>query len=214
MAVRKFIATAPRQSIVQADSEQGIPYKVTNNSRLEYAESYSFPVINIMHGYVEEGDDVELLIIEADHPMCHKNVHYIEEQARKVCNNVGVSSFQLIPIHVNFTEESENHLLLFQNLVEHIHDGDRLAACITYGSKPTPLLEVMALNYGYRSCKNVSVDCIAYGGMDHLGKDNQEKRKMIYDVTSLFLMDQIVNELAKNGHHRTLDIIKGILSDE
>ena len=206
---RIFIAAAPRQDVAPKPGVVSLPYEPVNNERLGFEESLNYPVINIMHGYVEKDDKVKVLVITADYDFCKRNFKLIKEAAEAVCKEAGASECLVKEIAVEFSEESENHLKIFESLVEEIHDGDRLSACITYGSKPTPLLEIMALNYGYRTCKNVAIDCIAYGEMDHA-----TRVKRIYDVTSLFLMDQIVNELSKKGNKNTLSIIQGLLAEE
>lgn len=207
MAVRKFITAAPRQNVIPGTGAGGAgeAYEAIENSRLDYPESVSFPVMNMIHGYVEPGDQVVVLVITADYGHCIENFRYIDADAHRICEEIGAEC-QVKRIDIEFNESIENHLGIFEKLIENIHDDDILYACITYGSKPAPILEIMALNYGYRTCRNVLIGCIVYGEMDH-----DTKKKRIYDVTSLFLMDQIVNELGQYQHHDPLGVIRSLL---
>lgn len=208
MAVKRFITTAPRQEILHSVNGDVVPYKAIGNEKLNYEKSGSYPVLNLLHGYVECGDEVEVLIITAEYEHCLNNFHKIKEEALKICQDNQTAKVEVSKIAVAFNEFSENHLDIFKQLVEHIQEGDRLYACLTYGSKPTPLLEIMALNYGYRTFKDVCIEAIVYGEMDFV-----TGKKRIYDVTSLFLMDQIVNELGYHNHRNVLAVIQDLLTD-
>ena len=208
MASKRFITSAPRQRIQRPDSGEIIPYEAVDNDKLYHPESGSYPVMNLLHAYVEAGDQVEILVITADYDFCHENYRIIEQEALALCQEKRATSVQVTKIPVEFSEHSENHLDIFRKLIAHIQENDRLYACITYGSKPTPLLQIMALNYGYRTFKNVCIEAIVYGEMDH-----KSGRKRIFDVTALFLMDQIINELSQHKHHNVLSVIENLLSD-
>ena len=65
---------------------------------------------------------------------------------------------------------------------------------------------MMALNYGYRVQKNVSIGCVVYGQLDFMTKEAR-----IYDVTSLFYMDEIVRTLAESGAKNPLGLIQKLL---
>jgi len=83
---------------------------------------------------------------------------------------------------------------LFSDINNLIGDNEEIYACITYGTKPTPIIETMALNYAIKLKKNVTVGCIVYGRYMHID-DNDNNG--IYDTTALFRMDSIVNKLAE-----------------
>ena len=97
---------------------------------------------------------------------------------------------------------------------------EELYACITYGTKPTPIVESMALNYAYKLKKNVSVGCIVYGRfMNHnprLTAEENEKNKEnngIYDTRALFFMDSMVNKLAEMKAPDPENAIRSMLGD-
>lgn len=211
MAVKKFIAVSPRQEVVpeRLGREDHEFYKAVGNPKLEYRKAVCFPLFSILHGYAERGDTIEILVLTAEYEICEINFGYIESGCQEICREAGTASCTVTKISIPFDETLDSHLGTFEKLIQHIKDHDKLYACITFGSKPTPMLEIMTLNYGYRTCRDVTVECIAYGEMNH-----KTGKKRIFDVTSLFLMDQIVNELGQYRHQNPLAVIRTILNDD
>lgn len=70
-------------------------------------------------------------------------------------------------MEVPFDESLDSHIATFQKLIDRTEEGDDLYACLTFGSKPTPLVEVMAMQYAYRVHRDVTITCAVYGQMDH-----------------------------------------------
>ena len=100
----------------------------------------------------------------------------------------------------------DTELELFGKLIDCTADGDTLYACITYGSKPFPLIQIMALNYAYRIRKNVSIGCIVYGAKDHNNGSME-----VYDITSLLYIDETVRLMAEQKVENPTDLIKNLL---
>ena len=91
-------------------------------------------------------------------------------------------------------------------MIDHLADEDEIYACITYGTKPSAVIELMALRYIRQIKKNASIGCVAYGGLDHLSG-----RAKIYDVTALVQLDDIIRVLAQTGVEKPREAIQRIL---
>ena len=61
--MKKFIMTSPYQP--KGRLEKGI-YKAADNQTLAYDSPTSFPIIASINGYVEKGEDIELITIASD----------------------------------------------------------------------------------------------------------------------------------------------------
>ena len=113
---------------------------------------------------------------------------------------------------VSREEHARDHLTTFSDLINFIEDGDELYTCCTYGTKPIPIIEMMALNFAYQAKDDVSIKSIVYG------KVNRDQGKVvnaeIYDITGLFFMTQIVNRLAGTRAEHPAEIIRDILNLE
>ena len=197
--MKKFICTAPYQTI------KAYPYQSEGNDRLTYEGETGYPVICLLNGYLEPGDEAEVLVITADYENARMNYAQIEAEVEEIARKKEARCTVKM-LEVPYSEKLDDQLAAFGKLIEDIHDDDILYACITYGSKPTPLIEMMALNYGYRVQKNVSIGCVVYGQLDFMTKEAR-----IYDVTSLFYMDEIVRTLAESGAKNPLGLIQKLL---
>lgn len=91
-----------------------------------------------------------------------------------------------------YNELIDTQLDTFGKITEKTDDGDILYVCMSYGSKAVPVIQMMAMNYAYKVRKNVSIGCVVYGSVDF-----NTKEMCIYDITSLFYMNQIIDTIAE-----------------
>lgn len=189
---KTFISVIPVQG---KNMLQAIYYKPRGNSKLEYGET-RFPIIPVINGYANEGDNVRIITIMTDGENSKHN--YETYFVREINDIVKKKNLIFNDIEIIRTQDNENietQLLLFSDIIAAVRDDEDIHACITYGTKPTPLVENMALNYAYKLKKNVSVECIVYGRYQH---NDSSDNNGIYDTTALFYMDSIVSRLAEN----------------
>lgn len=204
--MKKFITVAPMQPV----SPEGECYTAVNNDKLQYDEPACYPVLALINGYIRPGDDVGVYVLTTEaHEQCGKNYCEVERLIHALCQEIGASC-AVSSIPVPFDESPATHLYTFQALLNKIGDGDIIYADMTYGSKCQAITLMMGLNYAYQSCKNCTVECFVYGSKDF--RPGVQGGKRIFDVTSLFLMDQIVNELAKSGNKNPKRAIESILA--
>ena len=116
----------------------------------------------------------------------------------------------VIKIDMEYDECINEHLKNFEHLIEQIEDEDELYACMSYGTKAVPIIEMMALNYAHRAKFNTHIACIVYGAtvFDKEAKITDAK---IYDMTPLFYMDEIVRKVADMDVEDPLGTIQQIL---
>ena len=200
--MKKFIMTSPYQP--KGRLEKGI-YKAADNQLLAYDTPTSFPIIAAINGYVEEGEKIELITIVSEYENAEYNYELFKEEVEALSQNKGFN-YTLKEVRVPYNNEIDTELELFRKLIDYTADNDTLYACITYGSKPFPLVQIMALNYAYRIRKNVSIGCIVYGAKDH-NNGNME----VYDITSLLYIDEAVRLMAEQKIENPTDVIKNLL---
>lgn len=204
--MKKVLTVAPLQPVKAGD----LAYAAVNNEKLRYNVPTCFPVLPLIHGYVEPGDDVEVYVLTVEnHETAEANYRTVERETASLCGKIGASC-SVSKISVPFEETVENHLDTFRALIGRISDGDTILVDMTYGTKCLTLVLMMAMNYGYRACRDCAIGCFVYGSLDF--RDGHPSGKRIYDITALFLMDQIVNELAKSRHKDPMRAIEGILA--
>lgn len=212
--MKKFITTSPLQERLSS-----VTYEAVDNAALQYGRETSFPVIPLMNAYAEEGDEVELIVL------CHKkhtDKHGNEkdpsgENYKTLCEEVQQLEKEkqfkctIRKIEMEYNECINEHLDNFAHLIEQIEDGDELYACISYGTKAVPIIEMMALNYAYRAKSDTHIGCIVYGATV-FDKESKITEAKIYDMTSLFYLDEIVRKVADMKLGNPLETIQKILA--
>jgi len=193
---KTFICTIPYQgkdAKTGEDMLKPVVYEPTGNSKLKYGET-RFPIIPVINGYAEYGDKIRVIAIIPEGGNCshNYNAYFVPEITALVKKN-GYGFTNIEPVNTTDSEDIEAQLSLFSKLIGIVGEGEELSACITYGTKPTPIVQFIALNYASKLKSNVSIGCIAYGRFLH----NEKKAGKIYDQTALFYMDSVVNKLAE-----------------
>ena len=210
--MKKFFMVTPQQPGPSEGHPEGQlktqTYEPVGNSLLEYGPT-RFPLIPLLNGYTEPGEEVEVYTVTYDSPDCRYNLNSLERELAELSEKKGIS-IKLESVDVPFDDSTEAVLRIFQQLVNRTADGDTLHACITFGSKPMPLALVMALQYAYRLKDDVSIDCVVYGQVDHSTEPPWPSR--IYDVTSLVKLDEIIRLLADRGVPDPESVISEILA--
>ena len=168
--------------------------------------SKNLTVIPVINGYAECGDRIRIIAILTDGDNFKYNYDtYFETEINAILKEKGLVCDKIETIPTADSEDIDTQLKLFVDIIEKIGENEEIYACITYGTKPTPIVESMAISYAYKIKKNVSVGCIVYGRYinENPRMTNEENAKNkenngIYDTTALFYMDSIVNKLAEN----------------
>ncbi|MBR2284165.1 MAG: hypothetical protein IJ874_07085 [Ruminococcus sp.] len=187
--MKKFIMTSPYQGRLS----KGI-YHAADNELLRYDKETAFPIIPVINAYAGAGEEIEIIMNLADYENAHTNLALFEEELWELSAEKGFTYKKIEPVLLPYNNLIDTHIDLFGALTDRISDGDTLFCCITYGSKPVPIVESMALNYALMAKKNVSVECVVYGAMDH-----EAKTMSIYDITSLIYISETIRAMAENN---------------
>ena len=203
--MKKFIMTSPFQP--KGRLEKGI-YQAADNQKLSYDKPTSFPIIPVIHGYAEPEEQIEVLVILSDYENAEYNLSLFQEELKTLCTEKNIR-YTLKILKIPYDNTLDTQLALFQKLIDCTADNDTLYACMTYGTKPMPMVITMGLNYAHRVHQNVSIDCIVYGA-----KDFNTNTMQIYDITSLLYMDEIVRLMAEQKTPDPAGKIKKMLALE
>lgn len=182
-------------------------YEPVDNPLLEYGRTH-FPIIPLVNASVEEGDAIEAIAITYDIPDCHRNLALLNEEISAVCASKNAQCC-MNSIEVPFDDSIKAILNVYQQLIKLVEDGDELYADITYGSKPMPIILTMALQYAYRTKRDVSIECVVYGQVSHF-KETMDAR--IFDVTALVQLDEIVRLMADRNVSDPAGVIDQLIS--
>ena len=109
---------------------------------------------------------------------------------------------------VKFAGDVATQIDVFHKLLAYMEDDDILYGCLTYGMKPIPIAELMAIQYAYRILENVSIGCLVYGEVDYSATPAHMR---IFDITVLVQLDEIVRVLADRKVSDPKGIIDSII---
>lgn len=200
--MKKFITAVPLQPEDKLFKNR---YEAVGNERLNYDEETSFPILAVMNGYVEEGEKIRLFTICPHYSNAITNLRKLREEVKVLCQKKKCEC-EIVVIETEYNESVENHLQTFCNLIEKIEDEDIIFACLSFGTKMIPIVELMTINYTYRAKWNTSVGCMVYGGFDF-----ENNRAKLYDITSLFYVDEVVRKLGDLRVENPLKYISDML---
>ena len=207
--MKKFITYVSMQPKGRLEKLKYVP--VDNPKIKEDSEVY-FPVSILIESFAGAGERIEVVcVMERDNPNIEINFEILKEEIGSICDALGAQA-DIEPLYTDKEERAASHLGTFKSLIEAIKDGDNIYACCTFGTKPIPVIEMMAMNYAYRVRDNVSIEAVVYGKVDRNGQ--AVVGAYLYDVTALFYMNQIVNSLAEQRVSNPDEIMKNLLGIE
>ena len=143
--MKKFISTSPYQP--KGRLEKGL-YTAVDNQALAYDVPTSFPILAVINAHANQGENIEIITIVPCYENAIYNYELLKEEVAALAQKKGFT-YTLKEVNVPYNNEINTELELFEKLMDCTADGDTLYACITYGSKPFPLVQMMALHYGY-----------------------------------------------------------------
>jgi len=210
-----FLGKKTLKDGTERDQLEAVKYRQVGNSRLAYECETRFPIVPVINGYAEDGDTIRVLAILTDGEKSnarntqHNYRTYFLPEIDSIASAKKLLFSGVEEIHTQDNEGIDTQLKLFSDIADRINPGEDLYACISYGTKPMPIVLTMALNYAYKLKKDVTVGCTVYGRFPHI--DEEPKASYIYDTTSLFYMDSIVTRLAEMKASDPITAIKLML---
>ena len=200
--MKKFIFIAPLQP-VKFDENGNVTenplrksiYKAVGNSKLVYDQSTRFPIIPVINGYVEKGEEIQVIVVVPNQDSARYHVDEFRQELRKLANEKEFSfGDDVLTVPVRYAGDVECQLEIFKKLLPCIEDEDTLFACLTYGKIPMPISELRSTQYGCRVLENVSIGSLIYSELDH---SSHKKEMKIFDITALIHVDELVRLLAQ-----------------
>ena len=202
--MKKFFSISPYQP---ASGLKKSVYEAADNSNLFYNKEISFPILSVINAYAENNEEIEVYTIVPEYKNSKDNYEEFKKQIAELESEKNLKII-LKEIAVEYSDSLDTMLDLFQKMIDCVDENDKIYMCVTFGSKPLSIVQMMAVNYAYRVFENIRIGAIAYGKLDH-----NSKKSIIFDETSLFYMDEIVRTLAQNGVKNPKEIIKMFIND-
>lgn len=209
--MKKFFMITPMQPILNGkDLLTPTYYQAAGNTKLIYDKATRFPLIHLLNGYAGRGEEIRIIAITPETEFTPIHLQQLKEEVKQLQNERGFICNGVESVPVKRAGDVDTQIDIFHKLMGYMESGDTLYGCLTYGDKPMPIAELMAIQYGYRVFDDVLIDCLVYGEKDHSKKDAGR----IFDITALIQLDEIVRMLADNKVADPKRIIDSIIGEE
>ena len=214
---KKFICTIPLQPPREGQAQRGLDktkYLIHESCGFAFDGETRFPIIPVIYSNANPDDEIEVILIMFDYHETQLNRYYFQEELDEAQAAIGFTVKGGAPVEITTSgaEDNETQIKLFRNLTACLSDGDTLFMCVTFGQKPLTIIQFMTLNYAYKIRKNIEIGAVVYGRWNNslVSKDPS----VIYDVTSLFLLNDVISNLSNIKAPNAEELIDRILSDE
>lgn len=186
-------------------------YIAPEDEKLFYDKEIKFPILAAINAYAEEKDDIKIIAIineENQYTIENFNQSFIPalEEIKAEKNLKCLDTDKIIKVEAKSDQGINANLQLVEDLLAVIGDNEILHACITFGTKPLPIIIFMALNYIYKVKNNTDIETIIYGTR----YSGDQSKFSIYDVTSLFYTNEIFMQLADSGIADPVEKVKAM----
>ena len=192
--MKKFFTSVPYQ---KKDKLIKAIYRPVGNAKLVYEKAHSLPILNAVNNFTEKGEEIEVIFIIGENENIKRNLGSVESFLDELVLERELKCRKKY-IYYRDSDDITVMLELYGNLIRCCDDDDEIYSCITYGTKPVPIVQMMAMRYAFHVKKNVYIGMIVYGKA-HGNKQNEDSEKIfdIYDMTSLFYIDDLSEKFSR-----------------
>lgn len=210
--MKKFFTSVPFQSVLT-----NIIYKPVGGAPLAYDKAHSLPILNVINNCTTKGEEIEVIFLVGDNENIRKNLEIVEQSLDEL---VTERELKCRKIYIEYPDSDDISVMLelYGKLIRLCEDNDEIYSCITFGTKPVPLVQMMAMRYAYHAKKNVFIGMIVYGKAHGKMKEINGIRKYvtdnaeIYDMTSMFYMDELSERFCRMGIENPEEKIAGMIA--
>lgn len=187
-------------------------YTPIGNAKLEYDKNEGktrFPIIPVINAYAEPGEEIQIFAVNTHTIASEVHFKQLEDEVAALAKGNGFICNGIMDVPVDYAGNVDTMVQMFRRLLDCFDDGDIIYACFTYGVKPMPIAELMAIQYAYRVKKNVSIGCLVYGDKDHSVTPAAFR---IFDITRLMHLDENIRQLSEKGFSDPSPFIDGLIA--
>lgn len=164
----------------------------------------SFPIIPVIASQQENGDEIKVLAIRSNHAGTPDNYAVFLQEL----NTLGISEEQVKEINIAENQSSSENLKLLMTVLEEIPEESLVYGDITYGTKPMAAILLYAMSFAEKM-RNCEVDGIFYGEIRR--EDKKATGALLYDLTVLKLLGDLIDEMKDMGIHGMREVIDGLI---
>lgn len=191
---RIYVTTIPLQG--RFDLAKNIYRSSANSGDIETR----FPILQVLHNTLQEGDDVRIIAIRSVNGDTQRNFGYLKEELQAM----GITEDRIRELPMPDEQDSSTLIRLCRDLCDALPEKGRTYVDITYGTKTIPLVQLAALTCAEATHEELEVGGICYGEMKRV--DGQSvNRCILHDATPLYHLQGLVGGI--HGNKETAEMI-------
>ena len=201
--MKKFFTSVPFQKNLSE-----VIYRPVGNAKLVYEKPHALPILNVINNYTEKGEAIEVIFLVGENEDILKNLVTVRASLEEL---VAEKELQCHIEYVYYRDSDDIPVMLglYGKLIRLCSDDDEIYSCITYGTKPVPMVQMMAMRYAFHVKKNVFIGMIVYGKA--FGNKVNKDAADIYDMTSLFYIDDLSEKFSRMGVQDPENVLESLI---
>ena len=201
--MKKFFTSVPFQAKLSK-----VIYRPVGNAKLVYEKPHALPILNVINNYTEKGEAIEVIFLVGENKNIRDNLVIVRASLEEL---VAEKELQCHIEYVYYRDSDDIPVMLglYGKLIRLCSDDDEIYSCITYGTKPIPMVQMMAMRYAFHVKKNVFIGMIVYGKA--FGNKVNKDAADIYDMTSLFYIDDLSEKFSRMGVQDPENVLESLI---
>lgn len=163
--------------------------KIAYGSTLPGGESIQtrFPILQVIHDTMQPNDSAQVLVIRQKNADTARNYTYLLEELTAQ----GIPEDKVVQIALPEKQDPATLVGLCRDVADALPQVGRVYACITYGTKSIPVVEMAALRCAEATHTELGVGGLYYGEVQRLGGVTQAAH--LHDVSVLYRLAGLVD---------------------
>lgn len=187
-------------------------YEVKGNSTIEYDGEVIFPINGVLARTLKKGDDLKVVLLKKEdiYGNSGNNCGLYISELDKINAGIG-AKIQYKILSTPHDESREVQEKLYKEMVEELKEGVAIYADITFGTKSLPIIVFSVLSFAEKFFK-AEIKNIVYGKVD-FDKENRPMNPELFDMTALFYLNSIANNMECKDGESAKNLLDKILSE-
>ena len=134
--MKKFFTVIPLQGKGNLDQYH---YQPVENERLAMEEKTAFPIVPVMNGYLQPGEESQVIAVVIENADTNRNYQQFMEEVDALCARKGLVHPEIKKVVVPMDDSVNAHIDLFQKLIEYTEENDEQPESENSNKKPAKI---------------------------------------------------------------------------
>ena len=184
---------------MKADLKKSV-YKVNGNSTIDSGLPAFYPINGVLAKILAKNDKVKVVMLKKKDSAknCDKNAKVFKRELDSINKKIG-AKIEYKELNIPLDETRKTQETLLQKMINELSEKLEIYADITFSVKSLPIIIFSVLNYAQKFMK-ADIKSIVYGQAE-FNKKKEAYNHTLFDMTALFYLNAIVNNIeGKNGN--------------